>query len=203
LENLDKLMSNIHDYLKVSKLIDNTIVCIVGDHGEMLGDHGILGKKVPWQASISVPLVCFGPGIKEGIVYKDPVTTLDLPGTFMDFAGTKPNDDMTTQSLRSFMTEGTLPTREFVSSGLMKWRLVVQVVDDVAYKLICCKGPCSPAPKSVKPPVGDWHMLLYDTQADRFDMSPIEDKPDVVEKLRKNLPDGWCPDEATIKAKKT
>eukprot|EP00545_Synedropsis_sp_CCMP1620_P000381 CAMPEP_0119005746 /NCGR_PEP_ID=MMETSP1176-20130426/1905_1 /TAXON_ID=265551 /ORGANISM="Synedropsis recta cf, Strain CCMP1620" /LENGTH=554 /DNA_ID=CAMNT_0006957587 /DNA_START=55 /DNA_END=1719 /DNA_ORIENTATION=- len=202
LENLDKLMHNIFKYLTTVKLIDNTIICMVGDHGEMLGDHEIMGKKVPWQASISVPLVCFGPGIKEGVVYKDPVTTLDLAGTFMDFAGAKPNDDMTTKSLKPFMTEGTTPPREFVSSGLFKWRLVVQVVDDVSYKLICCKGDCGQSPTTVPPPIGGWQLLLYDTQADRFDMSPIEDKPDVVEKLRQNLPDGWCTD-AKISVKAT
>jgi hypothetical protein len=199
LENIDKLMASVQLYLKRARELNNTVVCIVGDHGEMLGDHHMHGKKLPWQASISVPLVCFGPGIAEGLEYKDPVTTLDLPGTFMDFAGATANEDMTTQSLRPLLTGGK-PTRDHVSSGLAYWRLVVQKVGAVSYKLICCEDSCkAPASSTTTPApsIDGWQMLLYDTQ-DRFDMNPINDKPDVVEKLRKNLPSGWCPTTPVI-----
>jgi hypothetical protein len=197
LENLDKLMLKVQLYLEDIKEMNHTVVCIVGDHGEMLGDHSLVGKKVPWQASIGVPLVCFGPGIEKGVEYKGPVTTLDLGGTFMDLAGTKANEDMTTQSLRPLLMGGE-PTRDFVSSGLDKWRLVVQQIEGVSYKLICCKGPCA-EPNSIRAAsssVEEWNMLLYDTQADLFDMHPIAGKPEIVEKLRMNLPAGWCPTNA-------
>jgi arylsulfatase len=194
LENIDKLMSEVQLYLEDTNQLNNTIVCIVGDHGEMLGDHNMYGKKLPWQASISVPLVCYGPGIEKGIEYNRPVTTLDLAGTFMDFAGTTANGDMTTQSLRPILTGGQT-TRGYVSSGLDMWRVVVQQVDNVSYKLVCCKGPCDEPTASTTTTVQHkkWNTLLYDTQADRFDMHPIEDKPDVLEMLRQNLPSGWCP----------
>jgi arylsulfatase A-like enzyme len=187
LENIDKLMSHVELYLEDTEQLNNTIVCIVGDHGEMLGDHAMLGKKLPWQASISVPLVCYGPGIEKGIEHNGPVTTLDLAGTFMDFAGTTANEDMTTQSLRPILTGGQ-PTRDYVSSGFDKWRVVVQQVENVSYKLVCCEGPCDEPTASTSTTVEDkgWNTLLYDTQADRFDMNPINDKPDVVELLRKS-----------------
>lgn len=113
LEDIDKLMSEVQDYLDDTNQLNNTIVCIVGDHGEMLGDHRMSGKKLPWQASISVPLVCSGPGIEKAIGHNWPVTTLDLAGTFMDFAGTTANEDMTTRSLRPILTGGQ-PSRRYV-----------------------------------------------------------------------------------------
>ena len=200
LENLDMLMLKVQRYLERIDEANNTVVCIVGDHGEMLGDHSLLGKKVPWQASISVPLVCFGPGIAKGIEYHGPVTTLDLGGTFMELAGTTANEDMTTQSLRPLLTGGE-PRRDYVMSGLDNWRLVVQQIDDVSYKLVCCKGPCSEPNSSPEASLSleEWNMLLYDTQADRFDMHPIANKPEIVEELRTHLPAGWCP-AATVSA---
>ena len=197
LENLDKLMLKVQLYLEDINELNNTVVCIVGDHGEMLGDHSLVGKKVPWQASISVPLVCFGPGIAPGIEHSGPVTTLDLGGTFMDLAGTKANADMTTQSLRPLLMGGE-PTRDYVSSGLDNWRLVVQQIEGVSYKLVCCRGPCAePKSSTAASSSGEgWHALLYNTQADLFDMNPISGKPEIVEKLRMHLPAGWCPANA-------
>ena len=63
-------------YNKVN--LTNTVVCITGDHGEMLGDHNMGGQKVPYQPSISVPLLCMGAGVVPHYVHTDPVTTLDL-----------------------------------------------------------------------------------------------------------------------------
>jgi membrane-anchored protein YejM (alkaline phosphatase superfamily) len=36
LENIDKLMSHVELYLEDTEQLNNTIVCIVGDNGEML-----------------------------------------------------------------------------------------------------------------------------------------------------------------------
>jgi Sulfatase len=145
LEHLDRLMAKIYHSLpnEDSNGKNQTVICIVGDHGDMLGDHSMMGKKVPWQGSIRVPMICFGPGIVRGLVYNSPVTTLDLVGTFLDMAQTVPNPDMTTKSLRPILSgEGGESVREYVSSGLNNWRLVIQEIDHRTYKLICCRGSC-------------------------------------------------------------
>jgi arylsulfatase A-like enzyme len=126
IENIDKLFGLILNELQLLGEYNNTIVCISSDHGEMLGDHGDIGKSVPWEASTSVPLVCMGPdsfGIVRGKVINTPVSTMDLASTFLDFAGVSPHPGMTSVSLRKFLTDtDAVPNastyRSTVSSGL-------------------------------------------------------------------------------------
>ena len=86
IENLDKLMGKLFDYLKDEKLFLNTIICITSDHGALLGDYGRFGKRVPWIASTNVPLVCMGPNIKRNQTITKPVTNMDLVATFLDYS---------------------------------------------------------------------------------------------------------------------
>ena len=46
-------------------MTDNTYVIFSSDHGEMLGDHGLYTKSVPYEASVHVPLIVAGPGIER------------------------------------------------------------------------------------------------------------------------------------------
>ena len=77
---------------------------------------------------------------------------MDLAGTILDWAGATPGTNMTTVSLRPFLSSGNAPRgsyRPFVSSGLSSWRAVVQSASDGAiYKLICCRGVCPGQPSN-------------------------------------------------------
>ena len=79
--NLDQLFGKILNQVNE----ENTIVCYASDHGEMLSDHGDVGKTMPWSGSVSVPLACSGPGIAKGKIVTRPVSTMDLAATFLDF----------------------------------------------------------------------------------------------------------------------
>ena len=45
---------------------DDTVICIVGDHGEGLGDHGFWTHGLVWNEQLRVPLVLSGPGVEPG-----------------------------------------------------------------------------------------------------------------------------------------
>jgi hypothetical protein len=106
-------------------------------------------------------------GVQGAVIDSVPVSTMDIAGTVMDWAGVAPSANMTTTSLRPFMTPsaagavavGAVPYRPFVSSGLSSWRAVVQAAGKAAggdaavhsssppahmYKLVCCKGTSCP-----------------------------------------------------------
>jgi len=87
IENLDSLFGLLVDEVQSMGELDNTLVCITSDHGDMLGDHNAEAKSKPWEASIGVPLLCFGLDVKAGNVVDFPVATLDLGATFLDYAG--------------------------------------------------------------------------------------------------------------------
>ena len=74
------------------------------DHkGEMLGDHGDVDKSKPWEGSAHVPLMCSGPGILAGKTITSPVATMDMAGTFMDYADASPEPHMTSRSFRPLL----------------------------------------------------------------------------------------------------
>jgi tetratricopeptide (TPR) repeat protein len=62
-------------------------IVIVGDHGEGLGDHGESQHgNLLYQATMHVPLVLLGPGLRTG-VSDTPVSTRRIFHTILDWAG--------------------------------------------------------------------------------------------------------------------
>jgi arylsulfatase A-like enzyme len=68
-------------------LADNTIVVFSSDHGDWLGDHGLILKgPMHYEGLLKVGLIMRGPGIPAGKKVMEPVSTLDLSPTFNDYA---------------------------------------------------------------------------------------------------------------------
>ncbi|QUI22235.1 sulfatase [Vallitalea pronyensis] len=63
---LDHNFGRIMAYLKEHNLVENTIVVLSADHGEMLGAHGRTGKNIWYEESINIPFIIRGGGIKAG-----------------------------------------------------------------------------------------------------------------------------------------
>jgi arylsulfatase A-like enzyme len=74
--------------LEALGLSENTLVVYSTDHGDWLGDHGLILKgPMAYEGLLRVGLLVQGPGVPRGKIVDDPVSTLDLPATFADFAG--------------------------------------------------------------------------------------------------------------------
>jgi phosphoglycerol transferase MdoB-like AlkP superfamily enzyme len=62
LEHTDKFIENIYDNLKHNGLLDNTVLMIIGDHGEGFGEHGVrLHDVVPYEEATRVPFIIHNP----------------------------------------------------------------------------------------------------------------------------------------------
>jgi len=86
--------------LEEAGLAENTIVIYISDHGDWLGDHGLILKgPMHYEGLLQVPMIVRGPGIPEGKTVDEPVSTLDLGPTFCDYAGTEPLLDQHGESL--------------------------------------------------------------------------------------------------------
>ncbi len=82
--NVGRIMAELHRL----GIADDTLVVYASDHGDWLGDHGLLLKgPMAYEGLMRVPLVMRGPGVPAGQVIDDPVSTLDLGATFLDTAG--------------------------------------------------------------------------------------------------------------------
>jgi len=69
---------------------DETYVLFVSDHGEMLGDHHLFRKSVPYEGSARIPMILSAPpgsDVPRGAVRREPVVELrDVMPTLLDCA---------------------------------------------------------------------------------------------------------------------
>ena len=67
---------------------DNTLVVLLSDHGEGLGEHGFVGHgRWLYESTVHVPWIMRLPGtIKPGTVVEQNVSILDLAPTLLDLA---------------------------------------------------------------------------------------------------------------------
>ncbi len=66
--------------------LDNTIVVVTADHGDMLGERGLWYKMNFFEHSARVPLIMAGPGVAQGTAL-NACSLLDLLPTFFEIAG--------------------------------------------------------------------------------------------------------------------
>lgn len=85
----DKYIGLLLDELKSQGLEDRTVVVFNADHGEMLGDHGLLFKgSYMYDAVTRVPLILRAPGkIAGGTVVDSLVEEVDVMPTLLDLLG--------------------------------------------------------------------------------------------------------------------
>lgn len=69
---------------------DETIVIFTSDHGEMLGDHYLFRKTLPYEGSARIPFLIRAPehyGFKKKLVVDKPIGLHDLMPTILDMVG--------------------------------------------------------------------------------------------------------------------
>ena len=170
IENIDAWLGRYIEMLEETGQLDNTIIVYSSDHGEMLGDHALWGKSLPYQASAGVPLLAAGPGIRTGYECNLPTTVLDLAATFLDYAGLATPADMDSRSLRPLLEGRTDSHRDVVLSGLRDWRLAY----DGRYKLVTDF---------------EGEDVLWDLEADPMEAENLAaSQPEEVRRLREYLP---------------
>ena len=65
--------------------LDDTIIIVTGDHGDMLGERGLWYKMHFYEHSARVPLLISGPGIKHCVI-NSPCSLVDILPTLVDAA---------------------------------------------------------------------------------------------------------------------
>lgn len=85
--------------LKDSGQLDSTLVVVVGDHGESLGDHGEQQHGFfIYDAALHIPLIVAGPGVPVKAVTEQ-VRIVDVMPTVLDLLGLPVPDGVQGQSL--------------------------------------------------------------------------------------------------------
>lgn len=147
--------------LRLEGLLDNTIFCFISDHGDMLGNHGMMAKRVFYESSANVPMVMMGtknnPWLPEGTVDDRLVGLQDIMPTLLDVCGLDVPD--TVDGISAAGSE----KRDYLYGECGE--------DDHASRMIR-----TPTHKLIYYPVGN-HFQLFDMQNDPREMHDLARDP--------------------------
>lgn len=75
-------------------LTDKTILCVIGDHGEAFGEHGLLGhERIAFEEVLRIPWIIRAPFLVEGgHKVNQAVSSVDLTPTLLSLLGFNVND---------------------------------------------------------------------------------------------------------------
>jgi arylsulfatase A-like enzyme len=88
---VDNAIGNILGALEKLGLSDNTMIVFTSDHGDFMGDHGMLLKgPAPFNGVLQVPLIWKVPRMtKPGKISNALISSVDLPKTILSILGLK------------------------------------------------------------------------------------------------------------------
>ncbi len=113
----DEHLTRLRDVLIGAGEWEDTLLVVVGDHGENVGHHGMMDHQYClYDSLIHVPLVLCGGAFDGGGELTDLVSLVDLPPTLLDAAGIEAPDARTQFQGRSFHPDADADPREFVVS---------------------------------------------------------------------------------------
>ena len=113
---IDQKIGELIAKLEATGQLDNTMIVYASDHGEMLGDHGLMAKMCFYKSSVRIPLIIRPPGDCDGAVYDDPVQAFDMVATMLDAAGASDLPDSDARSLLKVIDGDNTPVRDLVHS---------------------------------------------------------------------------------------
>jgi len=83
---IDDKIGELLQSLQATRMLDDTMIIFVSDHGDMLGERGLWFKMNFFEGSSRVPLMISGAQIDPAKI-PNPVSTLDIMPTLLDVAG--------------------------------------------------------------------------------------------------------------------
>ncbi|REC94377.1 sulfatase-like hydrolase/transferase [Kushneria indalinina] len=160
--------------LREEGLLDNTIICFTGDHGDMLGDHGFYAKRLMYEGSARVPFMLIdkrdGGRVTPGATDDRLMGLQDIMPSLLELAGLPMPEGGDGRSAVNGERRHTFYGE--ASAGVRATRMI----RDERYKLIWY-------------PAGN-HFQLFDLQEDPLEEVDRIDDPDhvdIVERLKGSL----------------
>lgn len=112
---IDLAIGRILNALALRPDADNTWVVFSSDHGDHLGNWGLLGKADPYETSVRIPmLLCPPGGLQKPLQHDGVVNLMDLNDTFRHIAD---DSHFGEHSLRKVMDGESLPDHTWVFQG--------------------------------------------------------------------------------------
>ena len=103
---IDLEIAKIRKKLEETGQAENTVIILMGDNGQFLGERQIAGKWLMYDNSVRVPLIIYHPGINKHMDIEDMALNIDIPSTILDIAGVSIPDTYQGKSLLSVVSGG-------------------------------------------------------------------------------------------------
>ncbi len=180
---VDTHIGRIISFLKKTDQYDDTIIVLMADHGEALGDHHLWGKQNPYEGAYHIPLIIRDPdnAAQHGSSVDAFTESVDFTPTILDMVGQTVPTGMDGLSLKPFL-EGKTPDkwRDAVHleldfgepEGYTEWQKAtgaslheanLAILREERFKLIHFNGGLPP--------------LLFDLDADPNELVDLADDP--------------------------
>ena len=86
--SIDDSVGTIINTLSKLNELENTVIIYYSDNGYMMGEHGIIDKRVMYEESIRVPAIVYWPKfIKSAKVKEEMILNIDIGPTVLDITG--------------------------------------------------------------------------------------------------------------------
>jgi len=147
----------------------NTVVVFMSDHGDLMGDHGLLFKgPCPFNGVLQLPLIWKVPGMtKAGVISNSLVSSIDYPKTILNLLGIKERHhppDMQGYDITPALMDSNEKVRDSIliendeEVGILEARLRHLITED--YKLTIYEN---------LPNFGD----IYDRKKDQYELQNL------------------------------
>jgi arylsulfatase A-like enzyme len=173
--SVDELVADVLAEVRQTGELDRTLVIFTSDQGFVLGEHGLVGKQLPYEESVHVPLVVRGPGVGAGREIRTPVVNVDLAPTIVAAAGAETGIDSDGVSLLEALQGRTEPPRRDI---------LLEGFEELPFAAVRTPGGY------VYFETGKGEAELYDLDADPFQLHNLAERPrysDLRERLEVRL----------------
>ena len=114
---IDDQVHRFVEFLRVQGLYDDTIILFVADHGDFVGEYGLVrkGPEMP-EALMRIPMFIVGPGVTaRESPHSAHISIVDIMPTLCEAIGVGPPNGVQGRSLWPLVTGGDYPAEEFAS----------------------------------------------------------------------------------------
>lgn len=182
---MDDQLKVLFDYLATRSDYDDTLIVIVGDHGEQFGERGHNGHGFDlFNEETHVPLIIKPPGREQGRKVEQVVSTIDILPTVLELTGGEPPAYLPGVSL---FNERALDARRGVMTEIRRVSVLRGYVNSQGKKLIVGSdsdaGDLTVADDPTKNVIG-----VYDSLGEGIERTRIED-PGLLRELQSELYD--------------
>ena len=163
---MDSQIGRLFDALDARDLTDSTMIVVVSDHGQGLGDHQWNFHRLLYHEQIRVPLIAAFPGRDQVPVVEALVRTVDIAPTILDYLGVDAEIRASGSSLRALLEGGEEAPRVAIADQINGFDLNASMVekrplDDFLYSAV----------------EHDWKLIYRPTHPDRSELFDLRTDP--------------------------